>query len=445
MSGTFEVRAPATGALLATLPRHGADEARAAVDRAARLLDRPEPSLEARRDLLDRFAATHESLLESLAATIHVENGKPLAEARDEVRYAAGFYREARRHLPRLAPRVLPERPRGLTWTVHARAAGVAALITPFNFPLAMLAKKLSGALAAGCPAVIKPSERTPLTPRLLLHHLEPHLEPGRVQLLHGDAPALAEVLCTHPAVRVLSFTGSTAVGRHLAGLAAPHMKRLALELGGNAPFIVFADADLEAASNALVANKLRSAGQTCVCANRVLVQAGVADAFIGALSARLKQADPIGPLIDAAAWARVRAVVEDAVACGARLVHGTLPVTPPFFAPVVLDGTPPESRAFREEVFGPVFSLTRFRSDDEALALAGGANHGLAAYAFSANPERLARVGRALPVGHLGLNSGTGPTPEAPFGGRGWSGLGREGGEEGVLEFVEWQTLAQP
>ncbi|MBK9033696.1 MAG: aldehyde dehydrogenase family protein [Myxococcales bacterium] len=449
----FVVHDPATGEPLAELPSYGAADTDAAIAAAATVLAAPPASLETRAGWLRAIAAAQLAHQDELARIITLENGKPLAEARGEVAYAAGFYQVAADSIDALAPRTLAQRPRGLTWTVYARPAGVAGLITPWNFPLAMLAKKLAGALAAGAPAVIKPAELTPLAPLALVHLIDRlDLPPGMVNLVFGDAPAIGAALCAHPAVRVISFTGSTRVGQLLASQAAPHVKRLALELGGNAPLIVFDDADVAVAVEQLMASKFRCAGQTCVSANRIYVQAGIAEAFTHAIAARvralkvghgLEPGTQVGPLIDRGAAAKVDRLVGDAVARGARVVVGE-PAQPDtgFRAPTVLADVQPGMALLTEEVFGPVVPLVTFATEAEVVAAANATEYGLAAYVFTADPARGARVAAALRFGHVALNNASGPTPEAPFGGMKSSGYGREGGVEGLLEFVELQTV---
>jgi succinate-semialdehyde dehydrogenase/glutarate-semialdehyde dehydrogenase len=332
-------------------------------------------------------------------------------------------------------------------------------LITPWNFPLAMLAKKVSAALAAGCAFVARPSEVTPLSAIALCHLLtEAGVPAGRANLVLGRAEPLVEVFCAHPAVRLISFTGSTEVGRQLIAQSAPYVKRLALELGGNAPFIVFADADLDAAADALMANKFRASGQTCVCTNRVYVQAEVEGAFTDRVVARVEQlrcgdgldpASDLGPLINRAAFDKVSAHVRDALDHGARRLAGFDPPRPAndwgaFYPPTVLVGVTNAMRVCAEETFGPVISLAAFATEADAVAAANATCHGLAAYVFSRDADRIARVVPRMRFGHVGVNTGTGPTPEAPFGGMKMSGFGREGGVEGLVEFCEVQSVAK-
>lgn len=450
---------PATGDRIAEVPDLGGTETTRAVEAAERALTAGmlSPEADSRRRRTAWLRAIAEALREhrsEFARLITLENGKPLAEAGGEVEYAAGFFHDASGRVEELAPRRLAERPRDLDWTVYARPAGVAALITPWNFPLAMIAKKLSAAIAAGAPSVTKPSEKTPLTMIALFALMDRlALPPGFVNLVIGQPDAIGQVLTSHPAVRVVSFTGSTRVGRLLAAQCAPHMKRLALELGGNAPFVVFQDADLAAAADQLVQNKFRAGGQTCVCANRVLVQREAMPAFSALMAERVARlvAGPgstpghdIGPMIDLSARAKVDRLVTDALSSGATvLARGTVRGDAArFYPPTVLGGITAAMACTREEIFGPVVALQEFRDEEEAITLANDTEYGLAAYLFTSNQDRLTRIPARLHFGHLGWNTGQGPTPEAPFGGMVQSGMGREGGLEGILEFVELQTL---
>jgi succinate-semialdehyde dehydrogenase/glutarate-semialdehyde dehydrogenase len=456
----IEVINPAHGYFLAAYPALSAGQIRQALDQAAQTAQALPPPAPERRAWLLEIARLLESASEDCARLITLENGKPLAEARAEVAYARGFFLHFARVLEHFPfERQVAAAPGPLSWNVHLRPAGVAALITPWNFPLAMLAKKLSAALAAGCVCVVKPSSRTPLSADALLRLArQAGVPPVRLHLLTGKAGEIGRHLAESPHVRVLSLTGSTEAGRTLVGQSTGFLKRLALELGGNAPFLVFEDADLDAAADALVANKLRACGQTCVCTNRVLVPPALAGSLAAKLRERcapLKTGDglvdgtDLGPLIGREALKKAWDLVEDALRQGAVRVFGEDPLIPHtrdwgcWMGPQILTGITPGMRIWREEIFGPVFALGTFATEDEAVALANGTPHGLAAYAFTRDPARQSRLAAALRFGHLGLNTGQGPSPEAPFGGMKESGFGREGGEEGLLEYLEPQTVA--
>lgn len=447
---------PADGQRLAEIPVMGRTETDRAVAAAHRALAEPAP-LEERRRWLTGIAEGLTRHREEIGRILTLEHGKPWKEAQVEVDYAAGFFRYCASQLDELQPRRLRERPRDLEWTVYYRPAGVVGLITPWNFPIGMIAKKLSAALAADCSAVIKPSSKTPLTMIALFSVMqELGLPAGKVNLVVGAAGPIGDALCEHPDVRVVSFTGSTEVGKQLMSKCAPQVKKLTLELGGNAPFVVFADADLDWAADQLMANKFRGGGQTCVCANRVLVQASVMDAFAARVAERTRrlkvgdglQADvDLGPLIDRKGFNKVRRHVTDALAKGAELLVGEVPPEAErdwgcFYPPTVLKGVAPGMVVSCEETFGPLVPLTSFDDEAAAVAMANDTEFGLAAYVFTGDPGRAERVIRRLEFAHVGHNTGTGPAPEAPFGGMKQSGFGREGGLEGLFEFVEPQTV---
>jgi succinate-semialdehyde dehydrogenase / glutarate-semialdehyde dehydrogenase len=454
----LEVVNPATGALLARLPDMGARETVAAIEAAERSLA-PAESVQERRRWLTTI---HDRLLaekEEFARIITCENGKPLKEAMVEVEYTCGFFRFFADQMHRLESEVLTSRPRGCAWATHHRPAGVAGLIAPWNFPLAMLGKKVAPALATGCGSVIKPARQTPLSMVALCGLAEQAgVPPGRLNVVVGQAAPIGEALCTHPAVRLISFTGSTEIGQWLTLKSAPHLKRLTMELGGNAPFIVLEDANLENAANALIANKFRVAGQTCVCANRVFVHEGVAVEFTALVAERVGRlrvgdgfdpASDIGPLIDRVQYEKVAEHVRDALQRGARRIvgHDPKPLSckwGAFFPPTVLTGVSRDMLVCREETFGPVVALTTFVSEAQVVSAANETCYGLAAYVFSQDAGRLDRLVSRLQFGHIGLNTGTGPTPEAPFGGFKHSGFGREGGLEGLLEYCESQVVAR-
>lgn len=450
---------PATGEIIATVPIMGREETTLAVDAAARALSIP-ASIDQRRNWLNHLADLVSQNREELGRIITHEHGKPWNEAQGEADYAASFFRYYAGCVEHLRPKQLLERPRGHNWTVNYRPAGVAALITPWNFPLAMLAKKFSAALAADCCSVIKPSSKTPLSMIALFSLLDQiGLPPGKANLVLGPAGEISDVLCTHPDVRVISFTGSTPVGKKLAAATAPHLKRLALELGGNAPFIVFGDADIDRAVNDLVSNKFRGAGQTCVCANRVYVHRDVSASFAAKLAERVRAMKigngmdtgvDVGPLIDRNAFDKVLRHVNDAIALGAECVAGGNAAVPKsdqgcFFPPTVLSGVTATMACVNEETFGPVAPLITFESESEVIAAANATEYGLAAYVFTRDTARAERVISRLSFGHVGYNTGTGPTAEAPFGGMKLSGFGREGGLEGLHDFIETQTVPRP
>ncbi|MES1943771.1 succinate-semialdehyde dehydrogenase [Salinisphaera sp. PC39] len=457
--GTFEVLNPANCKALAEVPAMGDGETRRAIAAAKRALRLAPPySLARRREWLTDIRDALLDEKEEIGRILCLEHGKPWKEAQGEVEYAAGFFDYCARHLDLLASRKLEERPKGCDWEVHFRPIGVAALITPWNFPIGMIAKKLSAALAAGCPTVIKPASETPLTmiAAFTLMHERVDLPPGMVNLVMGRAGPIGDLLCAHPDVPMLSFTGSTEVGKGLIDKSRDQVKKLALELGGNAPFIVFDDADLDAAADNLIGNKFRGGGQTCVCANRIYVQAGIAEAFADKLVERVKALRvgdgmdddiDIGPLINRAGFEKVRRHVADALAKGGTLLAGKHPddLDPDrglFYPPTVVAGVTPEMECTREETFGPFVPMITFDDEDEAVTAGNDTEFGLAAYVFTGDDERAARVIAGLRFGHVGWNTGTGPTPEAPFGGMKLSGIGREGGEEGLMEYVEPQTV---
>jgi len=387
---------------------------------------------------------------DDLAVIMVSEQGKPLVEARGEIDYAASFIEwfaeEARRVYGDVVPSPWADR---RMFTLR-QPVGVAALITPWNFPAAMLTRKAGAALAAGCTVVAKPASQTPFT-ALALAELAQRagLPPGVLNVVTGDAATIGGVLTAHPLVRKVSFTGSTAVGKQLLAQSAGTMKHVSLELGGNAPFIVFDDADLDAALAGALASKYRNSGQTCVCANRVFVQDAIFDAFAGKFSAtvsQLKVGDgfipgaEIGPLISAPALAKVEAHIADALARGARLLAGGRrhALGGQFFQPTVLAGCTPDMQICRDETFGPVAPLIRFSSEAEVIRLANDTDYGLAAYAYTRDLGRAWRLAEQLDYGMVGINAGLISTAEAAFGGVKQSGLGREGGRSGIDEYLE-------
>lgn len=396
---------------------------------------------------------------EPLAALITREQGKPLAEAAGEVRYAASFLAAAAAEGPRVRGETVPAALTARRITVLRQPVGPCAIITPWNFPAAMITRKLGPALAAGCTAVIKPAPQTPLTAMAIAElAVEAGVPAGAINLVTGDAPMIGEVLTGDARMRKLSFTGSTAVGRLLMQQAAANLMRISLELGGHAPFIVFDDADLDAAVAGAVACKFRNAGQTCICANRFLVHESVHEAFVARLAEAMdglrvgRGTEPgvsVGPLIDDAAVAKVRGHVADAVTQGATLVRGGEPVrfeglADRFIAPTLLTGLTPAMRMHAEETFGPVAAVRSFATEAEAIAMANDTPYGLAAYFYTRDASRLVRVAESLEAGIVGANDATPSAAEAPFGGMKHSGLGREGGHQVMDEYTEVKYVSQ-
>ncbi|WP_298452180.1 NAD-dependent succinate-semialdehyde dehydrogenase [uncultured Marinobacter sp.] len=455
---TFDVYNPATGKVIAQVASMPESEVKAAIEAGKSALQLTRPyTIETRRKWLEEIRDALRANKEEVGRILCLEHGKPLNEAQGEVDYAAGFFDYCAKNIQALDAHELPGKPRDCTWTVHYRPVGVTALITPWNFPIGMIAKKLSAALAAGCPSVIKPASETPLTMIALFDLIDKHvnLPDGMVNLVMGKASVIGKVLCESPDVPMLSFTGSTEVGRKLVVDTADQIKKLALELGGNAPFIVFDDADLDAAADNLIANKFRGSGQTCVCANRIFVHEKVMDAFGAKLAARVNKMTvgdgiggdvDLGPLINKAGFDKVKRHLEDALNKGASLVAGKQPGDLGeghlFFPATVISGVTPDMCCSREETFGPLVPMASFRTEEEVIEAGNDTEFGLASYVFTADAERAQRVAAGLRFGHVGWNTGTGPTPEAPFGGMKASGTGREGGLEGLFEFVEAQTV---
>ena len=456
---TFAVQDPATGAELAQVPAGGGAEARAAIEAAAAAL--PDWRRRTAADRGRRLRRLGELMLErkeDLAKFLTAEQGKPLAEARGEIAYAASFVDWAAEEGKRVHGETVPAGHPDKRILVLRQPVGVTAAITPWNFPSAMITRKLGPSLAAGCTIVIKPAEQTPLS-ALALGELcqEAEIPTGVVNIVTGDAEAIGDELLTNAHVRKLSFTGSTEVGRILMRKAAHNITRLSLELGGHAPFLVFADADLDAAVSGAMASKYRNMGQTCVSPNRFLVHEDVYDAFASRLTTAVaglrigrgaEDGVHIGPLIDAAAMAKVEQHVEDAVDRGARIRCGGKRVKVPgcvdrFYAPTVLDDVRPDMLVSREETFGPVSPLRRFRTDVEALEMANDSPFGLAAYFYTRDAARLMRVAEGLEFGIIGANDGAPSIAQAPFGGMKQSGFGREGGSYVMHDYLELKYVS--
>jgi len=454
----FAVTDPATGQTLIEVADMGVAETQRAIDAAARAL----PAWRARtaKDrgvILRRWFDLIIAHTEDLAQLMTAEQGKPLAEARGEVAYGASFIEWFAEEGKRAYGDIIPTTGTDRRLMVLKQPIGVCAAITPWNFPIAMITRKVAPALAAGCTVVAKPAEATPLSALALVElAVQAGLPAGVLNLIVADAPnapAIGLALCTSPVVRKVSFTGSTEVGRILLRQSADSVKKLSLELGGNAPFIVFDDADLDAAVEGALASKYRNAGQTCVCANRIYVQDSVYEAFAAKLAAKVAQfkvgagAEPgvqVGPLIEAAAVSKVQAHVADALAKGASLLLGGKPhaLGGLFFEPTILTNVTAEMRIAREETFGPVAPLFRFKDEAEAIAMANDTEFGLAAYFYARDVGRIFRVAEALESGMVCVNSGILSNEVSPFGGVKQSGLGREGSKYGIDEYLELKYL---
>ena len=456
---TFAVTDPATGQELAQVPNLGRAETEAAIAAAANALSawRAKPAKE-RAAVLLRWQQLLVKHADDLARLMTAEQGKPLAEARGEVVYGASFLDWFAEEGKRVYGETIPTTDPSKRYLVLKQAVGVCAAITPWNFPLAMITRKVAPALAAGCPVIIKPAEATPLTALAAAELAQRAGMPaGVLNVLTADSARSIEIgklLCESDVVRHLSFTGSTEVGRILMAQCAPTIKKLSLELGGNAPFIVFDDADLDSAVDGAIASKYRNAGQTCVCANRIYVQAGVYDAFLEKFAAKvgaLKTGNGfdsginVGPLIDDQALQKVETHVADAIALGAKLLTGGKRVNTAggnFFEPTLLADATPDMLCSREETFGPVAPVFKFQTEEDAIRLANSTEFGLASYFYSRDIGRIFRVGEALEYGMVGINTGLISTAEVPFGGVKQSGLGREGGRQGIEDYVEVKYL---
>ncbi len=453
--GWLAVTDPATGEAIARVPDLGAAETRRAIAAAEaawpawRVLTAGE-----RCALLRRWHDLMVTHVEDLAGIMTAEQGKPLVEARGEIVYAASFIDWFAEEGRRVYGDLIPEHQTGKRILIMKQPVGVCAAITPWNFPAAMITRKAGAALAAGCTLVVKPAEQTPLSALALAVLAErAGIPPGVFNVVTGAPGPIGAELTANPTVRKLSFTGSTEVGRLLMRQCADTLKRLSLELGGNAPFIVFDDADLDAAVEGAIQSKYRNSGQTCVCANRILVQVGIYDAFAQRLAVRVgdlrvgpgtEAGVTQGPLIDGDALAKVEAQVADALGQGARVLAGggrhALGGT--FYQPTVLADVTPGMRIAREETFGPVAPLFRFGTEGQGIALANATEYGLAAYFYSRDLGRVWRVAEALEYGMVGINTGIISTAVAPFGGVKQSGFGREGSRYGIDEYLDLKYL---
>jgi len=453
---TFDVINPATGEVLASLPDMGAAETTAAIDVAyiAQVAWAARPAKE-RAVILRKWFDLMVANADELAAILTAEMGKPLPEARGEILYAASYVEWYAEEAKRIYGETIPAPSNDKRMIVIKQPVGVVGTITPWNFPAAMIARKIAPALAVGCTVVSKPAEQTPLTAiALAVLAEEAGVPPGVLNIIVGtDGPAIGRELCGNPQVRKISFTGSTEVGRILMRQCSDQIKKVSLELGGNAPFIVFDDADLDAAIEGAMASKYRNAGQTCVCANRIYVQSNVYDAFAAKLAAKVSELSvgdgfkpgvTVGPLIDEQGVAKAEDHVRDAVSKGARVVLGGKRIegTGTFFAPTILTGVDKTMKVAREETFGPVAPLFRFETVEDVIAQANDTEFGLAAYFFAGDLKKVWRVAEALEYGMVGINTGLMSSETAPFGGIKQSGLGREGSRHGADDYLEMKYL---
>lgn len=447
---TFEVFDPATGESLGTVPKMGAAETARAIEAAqAAWAGWRMKTAKERAAILRRWFDLVIANSDDLALILTTEQGKPLAEAKGEIAYAASFIEWFAEEGKRVAGDTLPTPDANKRIVVVKEPIGVCAAITPWNFPAAMIARKVGPALAAGCPIVVKPAESTPFSALAMAFLAERAGFPkGVLSVVIGDPKAIGTEITSNPIVRKLSFTGSTAVGRLLMAQSAPTVKKLTLELGGNAPFIVFDDADLDAAVEGAIASKYRNNGQTCVCTNRFFVHERVYDAFADKLAAAVSKLKvgrgtesgaTLGPLINEAAVKKVESHIADALAKGASLMTGGKrhALGHGFFEPTVLTGVKPDMDVAKEETFGPLAPLFRFASEEELVRLANDTEFGLAAYLYSRDIGRVWRVAEALEYGMVGINTGLISNEVAPFGGVKQSGLGREGSHYGIDDYV--------
>jgi succinate-semialdehyde dehydrogenase/glutarate-semialdehyde dehydrogenase len=453
--GTLPVHNPATAETLGVIPNMGAAETRRAIAAAAKAL--PPWAARTAKDRAIVLRRWYELMLqhqEDLAILMTAEQGKPLAESKGEIAYAASFIEWFAEEGKRLYGDIIPGHQSDKRIMVLRQPIGVVAAITPWNFPSAMITRKAGPALAAGCSLVLKPATQTPFS-ALALAELGARagIPPGVFNVVTGSAAAIGGEMTANPTVRKVTFTGSTEIGKKLMVQCAGTLKKLSLELGGNAPFIVFDDADLDAAVQGAIASKYRNTGQTCVCANRLLVQEGVYEEFAGKLATAvgklrigdgLKGATDQGPLIDAKAVAKVEEHVADALKKGAKVALGGKrhELGGTFFEPTILTGVTPEMLVAREETFGPVAPLFKFKSEAEAIAMANDTEFGLAAYFYTRDLARSWRVAEAIEYGIVGLNTGIISTEVAPFGGVKESGTGREGSKYGILDYTEMKYI---
>jgi len=452
---TFEVRNPANGEHISHVASLGTADTHIAIEAAkAALGSWSALTGKERGAILERWFDLVMKNQEALAEILSAEQGKPMTESRGEIAYGASFLKWFAEEAKRTYGEVIPSDRADRRLLVVRQPVGVVAAITPWNFPIAMITRKVGPALAAGCTIIVKPASETPLSALALAAMAgEAGVPPGVLNVVTGDPVVVGGALTSHPTVRKLSFTGSTAVGKLLTAQCAATMKRVSMELGGNAPFIVFDDADIDLAVDGLIASKFRNGGQTCVCTNRVLVQRGIRDRFVGKLVSEVSKlrvapaSDPLaqqGPLISQKAVNKVQSHVDDALAKGAKVAIGGAPhaLGGTFYQPTVLTGVKRGMAILVEETFGPVAAVVDFETEDEAIGLANETEFGLAAYVFTRDLGRSWRVSEALECGMVGVNEGIISTEVAPFGGVKESGVGREGSRHGIDDYLEMKYI---
>lgn len=453
---TIEVTNPADGSFIGTVPKLGRKEAADAVAAAGKAWPAWRNLVPLQRgEILRRWHALIFENIDDLATLITMEQGKTLAEAKGEIMLGANYipwYAEEGR---RIYGEVIPSPWPGKLPLIIRQPIGVTAAITPWNFPLSMIARKTAPALAAGCPVVVKPASKTPFSTLAMAElAMRAGMPAGVLSVVTGSAEAIGSELCENPIIRKLSFTGSTSVGKRIMAQCSGTLKKLALELGGNAPQIVCQDADLDLAVAGTMGSKFRNAGQTCICVNRVLAHESVAEAFTAKLVEKvnamvcgngLHASVTQGPLVDGRAMASVQSFIDDAVAKGAKIAAGGAAdssVGKLFFRPTVLTNVTPDMRVFKEEIFGPIAPIITYKTEEEALALANDTEYGLASYVYTRDIGRFYRLAAGLEFGMVGVNEVGLPSSEVPFGGVKESGFGREGGREGIADYLETKYI---
>ncbi len=451
--GCFSVDNPATGEIIGRVPNCGARETEAAIDAANRAFESwRKKTVGERAALLERWYELMIANTDDLARIMTLEQGKPLSEARGEIAYGASFVKWFAEEARRIYGETIPAAAADGRIIVQKHPIGVVAAITPWNFPNAMITRKAAPALAAGCTIVIKPAEATPFSALALAVLAErAGIPKGVINIITGQPAEIGATLTASPIVRKLTFTGSTRVGKILMAQCAATVKRVGLELGGNAPFLIFDDADLDAAVAGVMASKFRNGGQTCVCANRLFVQDGIYESFAEKLAAAasklivgdgLREGTTIGPMINDAAIVKIQQHVDDAKKKGAQVVVGGKGTSGLFFEPTVLKEATTDMLIATEETFGPVAPLFRFSTEEQVITMSNDTPFGLASYLYTRDLSRAIRVAEALEFGMVGINAGSVSTTAAPFGGIKESGLGREGSHHGLEEFLELKTL---